>query len=152
MQTEKNKIGSAVFWALSVICMGVIFYFSSRTATESSEQSGVIVEFLQRIFGENAFTDFIVRKSAHCLEYTGLCVLFNSALLFTFGKQKIPYAIALTSLYAITDEVHQIFIEGRSCEFRDWAIDTFGAILGAIGFIIVFHIVNRIVNKHKKAN
>lgn len=156
MQQERinynSKAGKIIFWILTVICMGVIFYFSSRTATESSGQSNVIVAWLQKLFGENAVTDFIVRKSAHCLEFTGLCVLFNCSLFFTFAKKRPIISIICTSLYAVTDEVHQIFVDGRSCELRDWGIDTFGAILGTIGFLVLFCIIDRIVNKKVKNN
>lgn len=133
--------------------MGVIFYFSSRTATESSGQSNIIVAWLQKLFGENTITDFIVRKSAHCLEFTGLCVLFNCAYFFTFNKKRPIISIICTSLYAATDEIHQIFVEGRSCELRDWGIDTFGAVLGTIGFFVLFAVIDRIVNtKFRKNN
>lgn len=132
--------------------MGIIFYFSSRTAVESSGQSNVIVEWLQKLFGENAVTDFIVRKSAHCLEFTGLCVLFNCALFFTFNKKRPIISIICTSVYAVTDEVHQIFVDGRSCELRDWGIDTFGAILGAIGFIVLFCVIDKIVKRKIQKN
>lgn len=140
------KAGKIIFWILTAICMGVIFYFSSRTATQSSGQSNIIVAWLQKLFGENTVTDFIVRKSAHCLEFTGLCVLFNCAFFFTFQKKKPLISILCTSLYAVTDEVHQIFVEGRSCELRDWGIDTFGALLGTIGFLVLFYMIDRIVN------
>lgn len=150
MMNFKNKRLSITFWVLTAICMGVIFYFSSRTADESSSQSSWILTIITRLFGNNGFTDFIIRKSAHFLEFTGLCVLFNFSFLFTKGKKFILPSIALTSLYAITDEVHQIFIEGRSCQFSDWCIDTAGAVAGAIGFLILIAIIKLIIDKSKK--
>lgn len=129
--------------------MGVIFYFSSRTASVSANQSSRILEWLNKIFGASV-TDFIVRKTAHFLEFTGLCVLFNSALYFTKAKRQLILSTILTSLYAITDEVHQIFVDGRSCELRDWAIDSLGAICGAIGFFILFIIIKKITEKGQK--
>lgn len=130
--------------------MGVIFWLSSRTATESSEQSGVIVEFLRKIFGDNVFTDFIVRKSAHCLEFTGLSFLFNLSLYVTKNKPSFVFAVMLTSIYAATDEFHQLFVEGRSCQITDWAIDTAGAILGALGFLVILSIIKKL-NKTSKS-
>lgn len=130
--------------------MGVIFWLSSRTATESSEQSGVIVEFLRKIFGDNVLTDFIVRKSAHCLEFTGLSFLFNLSLYVTKNKPSFVFAVMLTSIYAATDEFHQLFVEGRSCQITDWAIDTAGAILGALGFLVILSIIKK-PNKTSKS-
>lgn len=39
-------------------------------------------------------------------------------------------AILFGMLYAVSDELHQWFVEGRSCELRDVGIDTTGVILG----------------------
>lgn len=121
--------------------MVIIFWLSSRTAEESAGQSSFVLEWLRSLFGENAFSDFIVRKAAHCLEFTGLSFLFNIALMQTRKKPQYVQAVIFTSLYAITDEVHQIFVDGRSCQLMDWGIDTFGAALGAIGFLVIFTII-----------
>ena len=77
MQQEKknNKTVTILSWFLVLICMAVIFWLSSRTADESAAQSGVIVEWIIKHFGDNGVTDFIVRKSAHFCEYIGLCFL-----------------------------------------------------------------------------
>lgn len=151
LKEKNNKIRIYICWALTVICMGVIFWLSSRTAVQSSEQSGAIVEFLKKIFGDNVFTDFIVRKSAHCLEFTGLSFLFNLSLYLTKNKPSYIFAVILTSVYAATDEFHQLFVEGRSCQISDWMIDTAGAILGALGFFIIFLITGKIL-KEKRQN
>lgn len=148
-ESKKNKTGAIIFWILTAICMGVIFYFSSRSADESSAQSDFILALVRKIFGENAFSDFIVRKLAHFLEFTGLCVLTNSALVFTKGKRQLLFGIGIASAYAITDEVHQIFVEGRACQFTDWMIDTAGAITGALGFLVIYLVLDRLVQGRK---
>lgn len=151
MRKEETKTGFALIcWILTVACMGVIFWLSSRTADESSQQSTAILDLLIGIFGDNVFTTFIVRKSAHFLEYTGLSFLFHLSFFATYGKPKYLYSVALTSLYAISDEVHQLFVEGRSCQISDWAIDTAGAILGALVFFVILLIRGRI-RKNKKS-
>lgn len=127
--------------------MAVIFWFSSRTANESTNQSNVFVEWLENLFGKNEIWIFIVRKSAHCLEFTGLSLLLCFALYFTRNKSSIPFAVGLTSLYAVTDEIHQIFVEGRSCELRDWVIDTVGAVIGALGFLVLYRIISVIIKR-----
>lgn len=142
MKNNKNKKAAAVLWCLTAACFCIIFYFSSRSADRSNEQSGFIIQFLYRIFGVNA-TDFIVRKCAHFLEYTGTALLMSAAMYYTFGKNKIYLPIIFTSLYAVSDEVHQIFVPGRSCELRDWAIDTLGAVLGATIFCLIYFVFNK---------
>lgn len=146
---RQEKIKTILCWILVVICMGIIFWLSSRTADESAAQSGAILNWLIEIFGDNIFTDFIVRKMAHCLEFTGLCVLFNLALLQQKKQLKPHLAILFTSLYAITDEFHQLFVDGRACRFLDWVIDSSGAILGAVGFIVLYKIVCLYISKKK---
>lgn len=78
-RSEHNKRYAMVFWVLSVVCMGVIFYLSSRTADQSSRESGAVLAWLTRLLGDGRLTDFLVRKSAHFLEYTGLCLLLSFA-------------------------------------------------------------------------
>jgi VanZ family protein len=38
-------------------------------------------------------------------------------------------------LYGGSDEIHQLFVEGRSADPVDWATDTVGALIGAIGMV-----------------
>lgn len=137
MQREgNNKIVVVLCWSLVVVCMGVIFWLSARSAKESAMQSSILLDWIRSVFGDGAVTDFIVRKCAHLLEFTGLCFLFNIALYFTKNKPCVFLSVLFTSLYAVTDELHQHFVPGRSCELRDWAIDSAGAILGTIMFAV----------------
>lgn len=147
---RREKIKTILCWGLVLLCMGIIFWLSSRTSQESAKQSSSVLHWLVSIFGDNFFTDFIVRKLAHCLEFTGLCFLFNTALCRQHKKVMPFYAILFTSLYAVTDEFHQLFVEGRACRFLDWAIDSFGAVLGAIGFIIIYKMIQVYLRKRQK--
>lgn len=127
--------------------MAIIFWLSSKTADESAAQSSVIVKWIINHFGKNSVTDFIVRKLAHFTEYVGLCFLASNAI-YQLSKRFIPlYSCALTSFYAISDEFHQIFVNGRSCEIRDWAIDTIGALVGALAFYIIYIIIKKVGKK-----
>lgn len=151
MQNEsKNKVLAVVFWILSGVCMGLIFWFSSREAGQSAHQSEIILKIVRAIFGENAFSDFIVRKAAHFCEFALLAFLFNFALLYTTGKKHIPLGIVLTSLYAASDEFHQLFVPGRSCQASDWLLDICGGTAGAIFFIVIFLIIKYIKVKTER--
>ena len=145
MQREKIRI--YLSWALAIICMGVIFWLSSRTAEESSQQSGIILQWLIKVFGDNGFTDFIVRKLAHFLEFTGLCFLVSNALYQTRGRLSPVIATVITSIYAVSDEVHQIFVPGRACQLMDWVIDTCGAVLGCVIFFLLLTLVRKVSKK-----
>ncbi len=62
-------------------------------------------------------------KLAHAVAFGLLAIL----LLLATGKPWV--AIMLTSLYGLSDEIHQWFTPGRSVDLMDWVADTFGAIL-----------------------
>lgn len=165
VENKKTKIKRIVFTILIIINCIVIFNFSNKVADDSSKQSGIVVNFISQIipsiknmpepdrtnFMEGALTT-IVRKTAHFSIYT-LLGLLSMNFMLTF-KEKIFYkidlrclvALAFCTFYAITDEIHQYFIPGRSCELRDVCIDTLGAILG----ILVVKIATKIYRKFNK--
>lgn len=58
-------------------------------------------------------------------------------------------SILVVMLYACTDEVHQLFVEGRSGKITDVLIDTCGAILGILGFLLLWRFGLWIYNKRK---
>ncbi|TBR17747.1 hypothetical protein EPO66_02140 [bacterium] len=76
--------------------------------------------------------DIVLRKCAHMTEYFILAFLFYRALKGTFilsFKTLIFITAALSLLYAVSDEVHQLFIVSRSGNIRDILIDFTGIII-----------------------
>ena len=45
------------------------------------------------------------------------------------GPRAIAFALLITSLYGASDEWHQSFVPGRSCDVFDWLADTLGGAL-----------------------
>lgn len=70
--------------------------------------------------------DTVLRKIAHVGEYAVLGALLYRAV------RREPAAIVLGSLYAVTDEVHQLFVTGRHGSPVDWLIDTAGVVAGVL--------------------
>jgi VanZ family protein len=68
--------------------------------------------------------DLVLRKLAHMTEYAVLGFL----LLRAIGRE-IP-AVAIGVAYAVTDEVHQSFVEGRHGAWYDVALDAAGVLVG----------------------
>lgn len=60
-------------------------------------------------------------------------------------KHPLIMSILLSFLYACTDELHQIFVPGRSAQFRDILIDTLGASFGAT----ITHLIIKLFTKIK---
>lgn len=51
-------------------------------------------------------------------------------------------------LYAITDEIHQLYVPGRSGKWQDVLIDSIGIFLGIFVLLMFVEIIKYI--KHKK--
>jgi VanZ family protein len=119
-------------WYPVVVMMVIIFIMSSFAATDSDKQSGLIINALSTIFpgiDPDGIIVTIVRKSAHFTEYALLG--FFAARALRIDKKSPWLSIVIAAIYATTDEIHQSFIPGRSCELRDVLIDTAGATFGA---------------------
>ena len=150
------------FLILTIGIMGVIFYFSSQNATESSGMSmGLIRKLLHKrlievMSHESAVMieegiETLVRKSAHFFIYS--CLGFCSAMtLYYSGKVNKNCILFIISLvfcifYASTDEVHQLFVQGRSGEVRDVLIDSAGSATGILLSIPVRKILSFLKKK-----
>lgn len=144
---KEAKCMSRVFlWMLVVGWMGCIFFLSHQPATASSTLSLEITEMFLLVINQlipNATIEldvfhFIVRKSAHFFAYFILGMLAYFAFLKSdvHLNRSALYAFFLSVLYAMTDEVHQLFIPGRSGQVQDVLIDSAGAFVG-IFFIYV---------------
>ena len=75
-------------------------------------------------------------KGAHALAFAGLAWGLNLALQQTHPEWPL-YRRHLAVLLAVaffgaTDEWHQAFVPGRSCEFTDWLADAVGGALGLL--------------------
>lgn len=82
--------------------------------------------------GLAAWLDLILRKIAHITEFAILTFLFWRALRLKNKKNRILIAMALSLLYALSDEYHQSFILGRDGNWRDIGIDSLGILLAGL--------------------
>lgn len=145
-KTTRNIIRYA-FWLLSLAIMVFIFLNSAQTADQSNETSVSFTEkvltliwpsFDEKVEAEKqsilASLQFFVRKFAHFSVYCVLGVSCASALsTYRFKtKNKMISAVLICLAYAISDEVHQVFVPGRAGRVTDVLIDLAGAILGII--------------------
>lgn len=143
-----------IFLILTIVWMAVIFAFSARPADESEEDSIQVGMMIGRIFipefeewsQESRYEfaeriDHPVRKTAHATEYAILGLLVAGAYINNGGKDKsertgigkgilIPWAVA--TVYAATDEFHQLFVPGRSGQISDVLLDSAGVMAGLL--------------------
>ena len=61
----------------------------------------------------------------------------------TNTKTKLLICLLFGLLYAASDEFHQKFVSGRSCEIRDVCIDTLGVLFGNLLVIITGKIIKK---------
>ena len=111
----------------------------------SAEKTGEAKEVKSEAFIETM--GMIVRKSAHFLIFFVLGFCATNAFRYIFPDDKRLFLISLgwCVLYAVSDELHQYFVPGRSCMWQDCAIDAAGALAGIGTVFLIF----RIIKKHK---
>ena len=91
-------------------------------------------------------------KLEHFTAYFILAVILNLALIvqnkYSLLKLKSSiFTIIIIGSYAALDELHQLFIPGRSCDIKDWAADFIAA---CIGVSVIFLIRVKSRNRNMK--
>lgn len=122
---------------LSVVWIGFIFSNSIQPAQQSDGMSGPITQWLQSaataLFGNGDWvTSTLVRKTAHFVEYMGLGILlYQTARGFWGTRLRFVLSAAVAGLLtASVDETIQLFVEGRSGQLTDVALDFCGVLCG----------------------
>lgn len=164
-----NNYKILISWILVLIWMITIFYLSSmdsdQSNTKSKETINVVVENTIDVTNNigitnepttkdniNSIVNVLnkpLRKCMHATVYFVLVILvinaFNQMHLLTRVNTYI-YSIIICFIYASTDEIHQLYVVGRTGQFIDVLIDTIGALLGCC----VFYIGSKLINKNRK--
>ena len=152
----RKIVKKIIAWSLVVLWMCVIFAFSSQEATTSKKTSGKtlikIASTISKDFKKlppkkqmKKVEPFqtAIRKLAHLTEYAILGILSYIAFLLYKKKKLVFSATTLCSFYAITDEIHQLFVKGRACRWYDVLIDTTGAVIGIMIIIGILKIIRK---------
>ena len=170
---KRNRILTIIYCAITLGIMAFIFVQSAMPDYASAEESSYIVDIVKGIINSVSNSSIelelltkIVRKLAHFTEYLVFGILLmlsikslaeiisdhkNKEMLSSRkGKTKskvliIWFLLAWTfgTLYAISDEFHQYFVPGRSCELRDVCIDSAGVAVGCIIAALFFCALSR---------
>ncbi len=138
-------------WIPAIAMAVIIFCFSAQPADQSTETS----DFVSQIFlwigtrmglfsGEpEQYAEMLeamsmpVRKCAHISEYA----VFHVTILYALhqwgfrGRKWLTAGFFLVFFYACTDEIHQLFVPGRSGQFTDVMIDCVGVVLITAGLV-----------------
>ncbi len=137
-----------------IAVMVAIFLFSAQSAEESSKLSGRIVTAVIRIvmpsYDDLPFLEqqrikekvsFVVRKIAHFTEFAALGFFLMLYLFCVYTKTKLFYLSFFSwvggTFYAVTDEIHQMFVSGRYPAATDVLIDSSGVLFGILFLICI---------------
>ena len=136
---------------LVLLWMVMIFLLSNEEAVKSSKKSdGLIIKSVELFTGKSLsdqekekvlkYLVFPVRKCAHLsLDLIlGLLVISLLREYMVINTKLVLLSLLICFLYACSDEIHQLFVPGRSGEVRDVLIDTLGACLGVSFYYLVF--------------
>lgn len=152
----KRRAATILSWTAVILWMLFIFYLSAQVAEQSNQLSAGITQAIMKLLGRlapgiepdlNSF-NYFVRKNAHFMAYLVLGLLSSNAL----GKNRpnslrnALLALLICVLYAISDEVHQLFVPGRGGRATDVLIDSAGALVGIGLYFGVMKLRHRAIN------
>lgn len=151
MRARKKLI---LLWGISVVIMAVIFAFSAQSRAESADLSmnvrGLFSKFLQFIgLGKYAHSELLhrfVRKCAHAFLYCSLGISVAASCHESGWRKYGFWAGMICFLYAVSDELHQMFVPGRGPLVSDVILDTIAAVVG----IGVFWLIVRFLHRKKR--
>lgn len=152
-----RKVISAI---LVVLWMITIFHFSNQQGTGSSNTSKKVASIIINVFDirqENTeqekeeivkIIEPYIRKIAHYTIYiVGGILIANCINSFTNKDKTLIISSAISGvLYAVSDETHQLLVDGRSGKVIDVVIDSIGIFTG----IAIYLLIKQIVGRFKK--
>ena len=143
-----KRIGATAWYGLPpIVVAGAIFWLSSRSAAdvEATGVSGILGTYTGEIF--------------HALEYLLLgAFVFRGLLAWhrqVVGSKEPPArllviavtAVAISVVYALSDEFHQSFVPGRVSEAKDLMVDALGSGIGAMGYALMRRVLDALPGK-----
>lgn len=134
----KSKEIKLIKFLPAILWMGIIFYLSHQPAEISSDLSGGLLEKIMSAIRSITHSELVgsyhtlLRKIAHFATYFILSLL----MMYAFAKNKVAKKYLITFfiglIFALSDEFHQLFIQGRAAQIMDVLIDMSGICLGLL--------------------
>jgi VanZ family protein len=126
---------------LLIIWLSTIFMFSSQKEEETKKTSDtfdVVINVVIKDERKKPSAKWFVRKLAHFTEYFILALLIINVIkdYRIINYKWLIFTMIMCTLYAISDEYHQSFVAGRQARILDVCIDSSGALLSTLIYII----------------
>lgn len=134
-----NKKKIIKYMIFAIICMLIIFLFSNQVSSTSNSISKTMVEKVLKIFDKFFSTSFNNENTIDMLNYP-IRKLAHFTIFFILGfsicsflkelkvNKYVLISIVICLIYALFDEVHQLFINGRTAKIFDVFIDMSGVL------------------------
>lgn len=155
--SRKKIVLTAVIFATIAWCATIFKFSAMNSETSNSKSRGITEQLISKVLdatNEAGLTDSHpddekltkaaslinapLRKVAHATVYFVLAIILLILSRVIFGGKKYLLACAivilLCFLFAMADEYHQTFVDGRTGQFSDVLIDTAGACVGTLLF------------------
>ena len=161
----KNWILKIITLVFLLLWMAVVFKFSHEPSLQSENTSSVItikvINLISEICGFDETKKEVsvkllnpyIRKFAHYFLYTigGIfSIIYMRQYKSLKENKQLLISLIIGVLYAISDEIHQYFIPGRTCRIKDVYIDSLGIFTGIIFVLIITKIFQHIKSKNIK--
>jgi len=124
-------------WLPVVLWAAIIFLFSANPNPYRFLPAAWRSAIPLPTVSDSSLTEWI-GQLMHFVEYLVLAFLISRALYKTSATStKLPALVILISmLFALSDEIHQLFVPGRAFQIIDLFIDFLGSLFGVIIFKI----------------
>ena len=154
-----NILKKILLWLLVIVWLIVIFLFSEMNSTSSNHKSETTINkviettldttnnigITNKHPNSTEVNNYVLklnrplRKCMHAFVYFILAIILLNALELSNIKDYRLYLICflVCFIYAILDEYHQTFVDGRTGQFLDSLIDTFGSVIGMVLYKII---------------
>lgn len=122
---QKTVLQQGSLWLPVLIQMGLIFYYSAQPAGSPALERFPAPAGIGHLVGY-AILGFLLYRA------------FNGGVA-GWSREAAGYALLVGVIYAVSDEVHQVFVPGREASFFDVVIDT----VGLLAALLVVWVLNR---------
>ena len=172
MMISKKIVFVFISTVAMISVMAVIFFFSGQQGSDSFEASNSMGAFILQLFGIKIpegqdpnsvpiLFGLTIRNCAHIFLFFWMGItsyLFVASICTYFRKERITkveimqtviYSFLISVLYAGIDELHQLFVDGRTASMRDIGIDTIGIVIAVALSVLVNIMIAKRYNQLK---
>ncbi len=153
---KKQRIYKAIFIIFTIGVALAIYHNSMFEIRQSDIQSGAVLKVFNRLFARAGIpltlTQYLVRKSAHFMEY----LIFGTVMTITLNisskrlHQNLFFELFFLLAVPVLDEYIQIFYSGRNSSVTDIIIDFAGGLAGMGLCRLLIRLINRV--RHGKTS